>query len=112
MLDWPDEMPDAERDELINSIARHVVCRRLETPAVLLLEMHRPVSFMASQSLIVLTPMLAPLIGLGAMQRGSLLLQKRENVERLIERIEQLAQERSERERTERAERKARNAAR
>ncbi|HSV75047.1 MAG TPA: hypothetical protein VLH79_14900 [Chthonomonadales bacterium] len=109
MHDWPDDLPDAERDELVDTIARHVVSRGLETPAVLLLEMHRPISFMASQGLVVLTPLLGPLIGLGTMQRGSLLLEKRENVERLIERIEHLAQDRMGRER---AERKARDAAR
>jgi len=65
----------------------------MAAPAVLFLELNKPLSFVASQSLIVLTPFLAPFLGLENVHRYSRLLEKRENVELLIERIEQLEHE-------------------
>ncbi len=66
----------------------------MEVPAVLFLEMHKPLSFIASQSLVVASPFLAPVVGLENVQVATKLLQNRENVERLIQRIEDLASER------------------
>lgn len=91
---WDEPLPADERETLLNRFADAVVKRGLETPAVMALEMHRPIAFLASQSLIVLTPMLGPLIGLERMQTISRLLREPGGVEALIRRIE----ERSERE--------------
>ena len=82
-----------ERDSLIDSLAEKVVARRLETPAVLFLEMHKPLSFLASQTMLVAMPFLAPLIGGQRVADMSKLLQKRENIELLITRIETMAQD-------------------
>ena len=88
------ELSPEERDRLIDDLARRVVDRRLEMPAVLFLEMHKPVTFLASQSLLMAGPLLAPLFGIEGMRRYSQLLATRENVELLIRRIENLAEER------------------
>lgn len=88
-----DELSDEERDAILERIAQGIVRRGMSAPAVLFLEMNKPLSFVASQSLIVLTPFLAPFVGIENVHRYSRLLEKRENVERLIERIEQLEHE-------------------
>lgn len=93
---WEDELTDEQRDAILERIARAIVQRGMSAPAVLFLELNKPLSFVASQSLIVLTPFLAPFVGIDNVHRYSRLLEKRENVERLIERIEQLEHERQE----------------
>ncbi|MER3474676.1 MAG: hypothetical protein C4335_11735 [Armatimonadota bacterium] len=93
---WEDELTDEQRDAILERIARAIVQKGMSAPAVLFLELNKPLSFVASQSLIVLTPFLAPFVGIHNVHRYSRLLEKRENVERLIERIEQLEHERQE----------------
>jgi hypothetical protein len=88
-------LADDERDRIIEKIAQETVKRGMETPAVLFLEMHKPVSFFASQSLVVFSPFTAPFVGLENVQVASKLMEKRENVELLIRRIEELSVERN-----------------
>lgn len=90
---YEDELSDEERDAILERIAQGIVRRGMAAPAVLFLELNKPLSFVASQSLIVLTPFLAPFVGIENVHRYSRLLEKRENVELLIERIEQLEHE-------------------
>ncbi len=48
-VDLNTPLTDEERDSLIDSLAKKVADRRMETPAVLFLEMYKPLSFVASQ---------------------------------------------------------------
>ncbi|MGQ9698550.1 MAG: hypothetical protein ACUVRO_11230 [Armatimonadota bacterium] len=93
-MDHSPLLPDSP-EALIDVVARKVVQRRLEVPAVFFLEMNKPLSFIMGQSLLVAMPFLAPILGIQRVQQLSQLLQERENVDRLIERIEELSQERS-----------------
>lgn len=88
--DFGEPLTDQERDELIEKIAQNIHKRGLETPAILFLEMHKPLSFFVSQTLIVTSPLIAPIVGLGSVSAASRLLENRDNVERLIQRIEEL----------------------
>ena len=94
MRDWDTPLTVEERDQLIEKISSAVIARRMETPTILFLEMHKPLSFIASQGLVVSSPFVAPLVGLDNVQLAVKLLEDRENVERLIDRIEEKAQER------------------
>jgi len=85
------ELEPAERDAMIERLARRVTGRRLEVPVILALEMHRPLAFLGSQALVVFTPMLAPAFGVDNLQRLSLLMEDRANLDRMIDRIEELA---------------------
>jgi hypothetical protein len=85
------EITAEERDGILDRIAREVTRRRMEVPAILALELHRPLSFLGSQTLVVFTPMLAPAFGLQNMQKAARLLEDRGNIDRLIERIEEMA---------------------
>jgi len=91
-----EELSPEERDRMIEELAHKIVDRRLETPAILFLEMHKPVTFLASQSVLVASPFLVPLFGRDGVRRYSQLFSAQENVELLIRRIEELADERSE----------------
>jgi hypothetical protein len=94
MVDWSEELSDEERDRWIEKLADGVVKRGMEAPAILFLEMHKPLTFIASQSLVVGSPFIAPFVGIENVQAASKLMAKRENVERLIDRIEEMREER------------------
>jgi hypothetical protein len=87
------ELTPEERDQILDRAARAVTRRRLEVPAVLWLELHRPLTFPLSQALVIFTPLLGPAFGLENVQRLSKLLEDRGNLDRLIDRIEELAAE-------------------
>jgi hypothetical protein len=89
-FDWDAALPDDRRDALIETLAQKVMRHRMATPAILFLEMHKPVTFLASQSILLGSGFLAPLFGPQNVQEYAKLLESRENVERLIQRIEEL----------------------
>lgn len=91
----PVELSTERRDEMIEKTARAVVKRRLETPAVAVLEMHKPLSVIGSNLVMLLTPFAAPFITWKRCDELAFFLMDRENIERLASRIEVLAAERN-----------------
>ena len=90
----PAELTDQRRDEMIETAARTVVRRRLETAAVTALEMHKPLAAIGSTLVMFLTPLAAPFVSWRRCDELAFFLMERENVERLCRRIEDLAAER------------------
>ena len=86
-------LTDERRREVIDSLARKVAGRRLEMPAVLFLDMHKPLSFIASQAMLVGLPFLGMFFGAQDVADVSKLLSDRKNVEALIARIEEMSAE-------------------
>ncbi len=84
-------LTEEQKNEVIENLAKKVAGKRLETAAVLFLDMHKPLSFLASQSLLVAMPFLAPLFGAQGIADLSKLLADRDNVEALIRRIEEMS---------------------
>jgi hypothetical protein len=84
------ELTEEEEQKLINNIAKLIVDKGLEAPAIMFLEVTRPLSFVASQLAIVA---LGPLEWLFELQvpKYTSLFMKKENVSRIIERIEELS---------------------
>jgi hypothetical protein len=80
--------------QLLEAIAQRIHQYRLETPAVLFLEMHKPLAFIGSQAFLVASPVFAPFIGMNRVEAFAELISEPGNVERLIQRIEELAMER------------------
>jgi hypothetical protein len=76
---------------IFDRIAAEVVRRGMVTPAVLFIELNRPLAFLAGQTAHVLFPFLAPLLGIGLARQLAHLLEDPANVDRLLERVEQLA---------------------
>lgn len=88
-LDTP--LSDERKNQMLNAIARKIVNRRLETPAVLFLDMHKPLSFIASQSLLVAMPLVGLFVEPQDIADFSKILQDRENIDLLVSRIEDMA---------------------
>ncbi len=91
-MNWDAPLSEGERDKVLEDFAAAVAKRGLQTPVIFGLEMHRPLAFTASQSIVVLGPMLAPLLGIERLERVSRLLQEPGIVDRLIEAIDQTSQ--------------------
>ncbi len=85
---WKSELSEEETDDLIERAANEIGRRKLEVPAVLFLELHKPLAFVGSQSSIMFAPFIAPFVGFDFVNNYSRLFAKRENVERLLQRIE------------------------
>ena len=85
-----------DRADLIERISKRVVDARMEAPAVLWLEMNRPLAFIASQALLVGMPFLGLIVKLDDVAVFSDLLKEPDGVESLIKRIEDMSAERSE----------------
>ena len=90
-VDLHTPLSEDQLNAAIDSIAKKIVDRRLETAAVLFLEMHKPLSFIASQAVLVAMPLWGPLVGAQRMADVSKILRERSNVEALILRIEEMA---------------------
>ena len=84
------DLTEEEERKLIDNIAKLVVDKGLEAPAILFLETTRPLSFIASQLAIVA---LGPLQWLFNMEGSKYtgLFMKKENVNKIIERIDELS---------------------
>ena len=84
------ELSKDDEAQLIDDIAKMIVNKGFETPAIVLLEVSRPISFIVSQLAIVA---LGPLMWLFNLEgpKYAALFMKRGNVGRIIERIEALA---------------------
>ncbi len=80
------ELTESER-EVMEGLVDVVVRHKLITPTILLLELLRPFSFLGSQCLLLLQPLLGPL----SRETGGYasLLEDRAKVDKLLERLEQ-----------------------
>lgn len=94
MYRYATELSPERADHLIDKLANWIISHKLETPAILLLESVRPLSFIGSQMWLMYG---VPLLGMVVDERESseygLLFEDRENLEALIRKIETLARE-------------------
>lgn len=88
------DLTEEEEQKLINNIAKLVVDKGLEAPAIMFLEVTRPLSFIASQLAIVALGPLQWLFGLEGPKYTGLFM-KKENASRIIDRIEELSKSKS-----------------
>jgi hypothetical protein len=78
---------------LLERVAARIVELHLEVPAILSLEGGRPLSLLASQSLIFFEPVVTALFRLDGYRRFAALVERRDVVERLTSLIETRAEE-------------------
>lgn len=91
MRDAQEDSPDAaaaRRDEIIERVARRIEALGMTTPAILMLEAHKPLSFLGSQALLVLQPVLGLALDAQTSSAYAEFLEDRRNVELLIRRLE------------------------
>ena len=86
-FDWEAPLSDEDRDGLLNGIVKAVRKWRLQIPAALFLESTAPLGRIAGQGLVAFSPFVAPALpgGLGDVQRLHKLLERPENLRRLID---------------------------
>ncbi len=101
-VDATAEDEQTKHDDLMDRLARRVVALQMAAPAIFMLETSKPLSYIASQALIVLEPIVQSVFEFRDYQTLQQMMEKRENVEKLIRRIEGLEDERIDAERAER----------
>lgn len=99
------QMPSPERQaELLRKIANQIVKRKLTTPAIMFFESVKPLSFVGSQGMVFLQPFVQAFLNRREYDEITLMMEERENVEKLLCEIERQEAEWQERERVEKAE--------
>jgi len=76
---------------LLAKLSGWLVQRRLETPAILFLESVRPLSFVGAQGMHFLEPFARAVFDVKDYERLARMLERRENLERLVQAIEDAA---------------------
>jgi positive regulator of sigma E activity len=90
---WSKELTDEEAEQLIEKAVSEIQKRKLITPAILFLEMHKPLGYIGSQAAIAFSPFIVPFVGFDFVNNYSRLFSKRENIEKLIVRLENAREE-------------------
>jgi len=85
---WNEDLTFEEEEKLIEDAAKAIERRRMVMPAILVLEMHRPLANVAANAGVTMAPFLVPVLGFDLMNNYTRLLRKEQNVERLIRRLE------------------------
>ncbi len=95
--DIPDlDLPSEKVEEIIEKAARYIVDRGLGTPAIMTLEIVKPLSFMGSQIGLLFGATFFPLIPGNWGYNLVGFFHDKENVEKLIQRVEALLKEEDE----------------
>lgn len=85
---WKEPLTDEERDKLLEKAAHEITSRKLEVPATLFLEMHKPLAYVGMHAAVAFSPFLVPFLGFDFVNNYSRLFSDKENVELLLKRIE------------------------
>lgn len=88
----PIELPDDQRDELVEQVAREIQVRGLTTSAVHFLHASRPYRPLGANAMLFFDPVLRSLFG-GDVAGASAILADEDGIEQLIERLEELDEE-------------------
>jgi len=88
----PAEPTEAQR-AVVDGVCRKVVERGMTTPALLVLEMSRPLNYVGAQSLHFFAPIVSALTDARGHRHFAEFLERRGSVEYLCRRIEQLARD-------------------
>jgi len=88
---WSTELTDEEIDALILKAANEVVRRKLQTPAILFLEMNKPLANVGANTALIFAPFAVPFFGFDFVNDYSRLFARNENVEKLLLKIEELS---------------------
>lgn len=83
-----EDIDEKDRDELLDKAADEIVRRGLTAPAIFLLESCSPLNFIGSQAMIALEPFVQAIFDLPSYRKFALLMERDENIRRLISLIE------------------------
>lgn len=102
----PEEIPEERREEIVRVLAKEIVERRMTAPAIFFLETVKPLSFIGSQAMIFLQPIIQAVFPFRSYNEFSVMMEDKSNVEALLCEMERLEAEDRERRRRERLEKK------
>lgn len=85
---WETPLTEEQKEKIIEKVVAEVKKRGLETPAILFLEMHKPLANVAAHAAIAFSPFVMPFLGFKTVDEYSQFVSSRENIERLIRRLE------------------------
>ena len=85
---WKDELTPEEEDRLLDKVADEVKKRKLQAPAIMFFELHKPLANVGAHFAMATSPFLIPFLGYKNVDEYSRLLSKRENVEKLLIKLE------------------------
>jgi hypothetical protein len=86
---WLDPLEKEEEEKIISDLAKAVGKRELETPAILFLDMHKPLAYMGGHAMVATAPFVAPFLGTDQTEGWSRLMATPGGVERLIQKLEE-----------------------
>ncbi|MHB8636845.1 MAG: hypothetical protein ACYC96_10285 [Fimbriimonadaceae bacterium] len=81
-------MPAEEADRILRKVAFEIRRRRLEVPAILLFESHKPLSYLGGQATFFFAPFLVPILGYQNVQDYARILNRRDSIDRLLQYLE------------------------
>ena len=84
----PEDVDASEGERILKRVADEIVSRRLTAPAIFFLEACSPLSFIGGQAMIVLEPFIHAIFDLPDYRKFALMMERGENVEKLIAMIE------------------------
>jgi hypothetical protein len=85
---WDNPLTDEQRETIIRRVSEEISKRKLETPAILFLEMHKPLANIAAHAMIAVSPFVMPFFGFRSVDEYSQFVSDRRNIELLIQRLE------------------------
>lgn len=85
---WEKPLTEEDIEKMIERVADEIGKRGLETPAILFLEMHKPLANVFAHGALAFSPFLMPFLGFERVDRYTQFMASPKNVERLIQRIE------------------------
>ncbi len=83
-----EDIPEEEQHALLEKLALWIKRRNLTAPAIIFLETGKPLNFLGSQLLIAFSPFVQAFFKGDQYQKIALILEKDENLERLLQLIE------------------------
>ncbi len=91
----PSDISLQRREELLERIAQKIVDLRLTPVAIVMLESSKPVSFVGSQLMVFLQPIVTAVFAFRQYEEIAALMEERSNIELLIQKIEYLEEART-----------------
>jgi hypothetical protein len=89
----PGAEPTAEQREVADKVCREIVRRRLTTPALMALEMSRPMNYIGAQAMHFFQPIMSAIFDTRGYETFAAFLENRTSIEYLARRIEALEAE-------------------
>lgn len=81
---WDEDLGDDDADRMIRKLAYEIKKRKLELPATLLFESHKPLSYLGGQATFFFAPFLVPFLGYNNVRDYGRLLNRRDSIDRLL----------------------------